>query len=75
MYAKCLAATIWKNVCEEDPLSLETGAALRTRFLQHGGAVEPVELLNDLIGSDSIRYSNGGVIPDIRALSEEMKLI
>ncbi|XP_010672007.2 mitochondrial intermediate peptidase, mitochondrial isoform X2 [Beta vulgaris subsp. vulgaris] len=75
LYAKCLAATIWKNVCEEDPLSLETGAALRTRFLQHGGAVEPVELLNDLIGSDSIRYSNGGVIPDIRALSEEMKLI
>lgn len=74
LYAKCLAATIWKNICEEDPLSLETGTALRTKFLQHGGAMEPVELLNDLVGDGSIRYSKGGVIPDIRALSEEIKL-
>ncbi|CAO2839022.1 unnamed protein product [Amaranthus hypochondriacus] len=74
LYAKCLAATIWKNICKEDPLSLETGTALRSKFLEHGGAVEPVELLNDLVGDGSIRYSNGGVIPDIRALSEEMKL-
>ncbi|XP_021725771.1 probable mitochondrial intermediate peptidase, mitochondrial [Chenopodium quinoa] len=74
LYAKCFAATIWKNTCQEDPLSLETGTALRTKFLQHGGAVEPVDLLKDLVGDGSIRYSNGGVIPDIRALSEEMKL-
>ncbi|XP_021842214.2 mitochondrial intermediate peptidase, mitochondrial isoform X2 [Spinacia oleracea] len=74
LYAKCLAAAIWKNVCEEDPLSLKTGTALRTKFLQHGGAVEPVELLIDLAGEGSIRYSNGGVIPDIKALSEEMNI-
>ncbi|MED6133863.1 Mitochondrial intermediate peptidase [Stylosanthes scabra] len=48
LYAKCFAATIWKKLCQEDPLSLTTGFALRTKFLQHGGARDPASLLNDL---------------------------
>ncbi|KAK9665643.1 hypothetical protein RND81_14G125800 [Saponaria officinalis] len=74
LYAKCFSATIWKNVCQDDPLSTDTGTALRTKFLQHGGAVEPVDLLNDLAGVNSIKYVNGGVIPDIDAVCEELKL-
>jgi len=74
LYAKCFAATIWKKLCEEDPLSLDTGTAIRTKFLQHGGAVEPVDLLKDLVGDDSVRYHDGGVIPNIRAVCEEMEL-
>ncbi|GMH08798.1 hypothetical protein Nepgr_010638 [Nepenthes gracilis] len=74
LYAKCFAATIWKKLCEEDPLSPATGAALRTKFLQHGGAMEPVDLLNNLVGKGIVRHCNGGVIPDITALCEEMKL-
>lgn len=74
LYAKCFAATIWKKLCEEDPLSLDTGTAIRTKFLQHGGAVEPVDLLKDLVGVDSVRYYKAGVIPNLRAVCEEMEL-
>ena len=44
-YAKCFASAIWERVCKEDPLSLETGAAIRTKFLQHGGAKDRAQLM------------------------------
>ncbi|MED6132523.1 Mitochondrial intermediate peptidase [Stylosanthes scabra] len=75
LYAKCFAATIWKNLCQEDPLSLTTGFALRTKFLQHGGARDPASLLNDLVGDGIYRHCNGGIIPDISSLCDEMKLV
>ncbi|KGN57283.1 mitochondrial intermediate peptidase, mitochondrial isoform X3 [Cucumis sativus] len=74
LYAKCFAATIWEKLCKEDPLSRETGNALRTKFLQHGGSKEAVDLLTDLVGDGIIRYSEGGVIPDITSLCKEMGL-
>ncbi|KAH9610394.1 hypothetical protein KSS87_018491 [Heliosperma pusillum] len=74
LYAKCFSAKIWEKVCQDDPLSVDTGTALRTKFLQHGGALEPVDLLTDLAGVDSIKYVNGGVIPDIEAVCKELKL-
>ncbi|XP_021909614.1 probable mitochondrial intermediate peptidase, mitochondrial isoform X2 [Carica papaya] len=74
LYARCFAATIWQKLCQEDPLSLTTGTALRTKFLQHGGAKEPVDLLNDLIGEGIIRHCGDGVIPDTSCLLNEVKL-
>ncbi|KAF8379289.1 hypothetical protein HHK36_028722 [Tetracentron sinense] len=74
LYAKCFAATIWHEVCLEDPLSLATGSALRTKFLQHGGAKDPDDLLKDLTGDGILRYRNGGIIPNITGLCKEMKL-
>ncbi|TQD81749.1 hypothetical protein C1H46_032683 [Malus baccata] len=50
LYAKCFAATIWLKLCEEDPLSLATGSALRLKLLQYGGAKEAADLLNGLVG-------------------------
>ncbi|GKV33757.1 hypothetical protein SLEP1_g42220 [Rubroshorea leprosula] len=75
LYAKCFAATIWKKLCQDDPLSLTTGTALRTKFLQHGGAKEPAELLNDLVGDGILRYSNGGIVPDITSFLDEVRLV
>ncbi|KAE8022416.1 hypothetical protein FH972_008218 [Carpinus fangiana] len=49
LYAKCFAATMWQKLCQEDPLSLSTGTALRKGLLQHGGAREPDSLLNGLV--------------------------
>ncbi|XP_038896956.1 mitochondrial intermediate peptidase, mitochondrial isoform X1 [Benincasa hispida] len=72
LYAKCFAATIWEKLCQEDPLSRDTGTALRTKFLQHGGSKEAVDLLTDLVGDGIVRYSEGGVIPDITSLCKEM---
>lgn len=74
LYAKCFAATIWQKLCQEDPLSLTTGTALRTKLLKHGGAKEPADMLKDLVGDDILRYSNGGIVPNIASLSREMKL-
>ncbi|KAK9120648.1 hypothetical protein Syun_018265 [Stephania yunnanensis] len=74
LYAKCFAATIWQKVCEQDPLSLETGATLRSKLLRHGGAKDPSSLLKDLAGDSILRYHNGGVMPDLTCLCEEMEL-
>ncbi|KVH88373.1 Metallopeptidase, catalytic domain-containing protein [Cynara cardunculus var. scolymus] len=74
LYAKCFASTIWERVCKDDPLSLETGSAIRTKLLQHGGAKDPAQLLNDLAGDGIIRYQNGGIVPDITSLCNEMNL-
>ncbi|XP_021977410.1 mitochondrial intermediate peptidase, mitochondrial [Helianthus annuus] len=74
LYAKCFASTIWERVCKDDPLSLETGTAIRTKFLQHGGAKDPAQLLNDLAGDGITKYQNGGIIPDVTSLCRELNL-
>ncbi|GMP24118.1 hypothetical protein CsSME_00001508 [Camellia sinensis var. sinensis] len=75
LYAKCFAATIWQKICQDDPLSLATGSALRTKFLQHGGAKDPANLLNDLLGDGILRYRDGGIVPDTTSLCHEMDLV
>ncbi|KAJ6294520.1 hypothetical protein OIU76_022571 [Salix suchowensis] len=75
LYAKCFAATIWKKLCQEDPLSLTAGTALRTKLLQHGGSKEPAELLNDLVGEGILKHCDGGIIPDITCFLEESRLV
>ncbi|CAI9092072.1 OLC1v1027219C1 [Oldenlandia corymbosa var. corymbosa] len=74
LYAKCFAATIWEKICEEDPLSLTTGSALRTKFLQHGGAKDPSAILNDLVGEGILTRRGSGMIPDVRSLCHAMEL-
>ncbi|KAL2227187.1 probable mitochondrial intermediate peptidase, mitochondrial isoform X1 [Sesamum indicum] len=74
LYAKCFAATIWQKILQQDPLSLAAGSALRSKFLQHGGAKDPTIILNDLVGNSVVRKQNGGIIPDITSLVEEMQL-
>ncbi|KAI3918677.1 hypothetical protein MKX01_041997 [Papaver californicum] len=75
LYAKCFAATIWEEVCMEDPLSLTTGSSIRTKFLQHGGAEDPSVLLKNLAGDQILRYhSKGGILPDLNGLCKEMEL-
>ncbi|KAK4489446.1 hypothetical protein RD792_005255 [Penstemon davidsonii] len=75
LYAKCFAATIWQKTCQEDPLSLDTGSALRSKLLQHGGAKDPAIILNDLVGNCATRNQNGGIVPDVTSLAMEMKLL
>ncbi|XP_058084642.1 mitochondrial intermediate peptidase, mitochondrial isoform X2 [Magnolia sinica] len=74
LYAKCFAATIWQEVCLEDPLCLNTGSVLRTEFLQHGGAKDPSHLLKDFMGDRVLRCCNGGIVPDASSLFIEMNL-
>lgn len=74
LYAKCFAATIWEKICQEDPLSLATGSALRMKFLQHGGAKDATNILNDLVGNGITRPSGKGVIPDFTSLCNMFEL-
>lgn len=75
LYARCFAATIWNKLCKEDPLSQSMGSGLRRKVLQHGGAKEPAEMLNDLAGDGIVRYSNGGVVPHMTSLADELHLL
>lgn len=72
MLSWLISATIWQKLCHEDSLSLKTGAALRTKLLQYGGAKDPVDLLNGLVGDGILRDCNGGMVPDITCLWDEM---
>ncbi|XP_020589996.1 probable mitochondrial intermediate peptidase, mitochondrial isoform X3 [Phalaenopsis equestris] len=72
LYAKCFAATIWEKVCQDDPLSLATGTAIRTKFLQYGGAKHPSDLLRDLAGHSIVRNYNEGIVPDTSSLCKEL---
>lgn len=74
LYAKSFAATIWQEICSEDPLSLTTGSAIRTKFLQHGGSKDPACLLQDLAGTRILRKCKGGIVPDISSLCKGMVL-
>jgi intermediate peptidase len=81
LYAKCFASTIWDKICKDDPLSLETGSALRTKFLQHGGAKDPASILIDLVKNNNDDHhgilmprDGGGIIPDLTCLCQEMGL-
>ncbi|KAI5670205.1 hypothetical protein M9H77_10569 [Catharanthus roseus] len=74
LYAKCFASTIWQKICQEDPLSLEKGSALRMKFLQHGGAKDPASILHDLVGEGVINQRGGGIVPNLTSLSQEMEL-
>lgn len=73
LYAKCFAATIWEKICQEGPLSLETGSALRMKFLRHGGAKDPDSILNDLVGKGAVHHRGGGIVPDIESFIHEME--
>ncbi|WCJ36511.1 Mitochondrial intermediate peptidase mitochondrial [Euphorbia peplus] len=75
LYARCFAATIWEKLCKEDPLSITTGNALRTKVLQHGGAKEPAEMLNDLVGEGIVRYIDGGIVPDMTSFVDELHVV
>ncbi|XP_050225251.1 mitochondrial intermediate peptidase, mitochondrial isoform X2 [Mercurialis annua] len=75
LYARCFSATIWKKLLHEDPLSLATGTAIRTKLLQHGGAKEPAEMMNDLVGEGIIRYCNGGIVPNMTSFLDELGLV
>lgn len=58
----------------ETPLSLTTGSALRSKFLQHGGAKDPSDLLKDFVGDGVLRYCDGGIVPNISSLCKEMNM-
>lgn len=75
LYAKCFAATIWQKICKDDPLSLATGSAIRMKFLQHGGAKDPADMLNDLVGDGILTYRHGGIVPDVTSLCDELGLL
>lgn len=74
LYAKCFAATIWQKICKDDPLSRATGSAIRMRLLQHGGAKDPADLLNDLAGDGILSKFGGDVVPDVSSLYGELGL-
>jgi len=50
LWSRVYSTNIWEALFAADPLSREAGEALRHKLLAHGGAKDPDELLQDLIG-------------------------
>lgn len=75
LYARCFAASLWRKICFEDPLSLDTGSILRNGLLKYGGAKHPSILLTDCLGEKALQTcSAGGVRPNTEDLFEELNL-
>jgi len=50
--SKAIAARIWSECFEKEPLSATAGENYRKKLLQFGGEKRPEELIKDLIGFD-----------------------
>ena len=50
--SKAIAAKIWSECFEKDPLSPTAGENYRKKLLEHGGEKQPQELIRSLIGFD-----------------------
>jgi intermediate peptidase len=50
LVSKAIAARIWADCFEKDPLSSNAGESYRKKLLQLGGEKKPDELIQDLIG-------------------------
>ena len=50
--SKAIAARIWTDVFEKDPLSREAGENYRKKLLEHGGEIKADKLISSLIGFD-----------------------
>ncbi|KAG6546992.1 hypothetical protein Mapa_011608 [Marchantia paleacea] len=75
LYARCFAASIWHQHCQEDPLNLETGEKLRRGLLQFGGAKDPAQMLQKLLGDDAlVATPSGGVSPAPHHMLAELGL-
>lgn len=44
-------------------------------LLQHGGAKDPSDLLNDLVGDGILTKLDGGIVPDVSSLYGELGLL
>ncbi|KAL3686148.1 hypothetical protein R1sor_004170 [Riccia sorocarpa] len=75
LYARCFAASIWQQHCQEDPLNLETGEKLRRGLLEFGGARDPAHMLQELLGNDLVVASpSGGISPSPQHMLAELGL-
>lgn len=54
VYARCLAAALWGRFFAEDSLAPGAGERLKDGLLRHGGAVDPAEVLRELLGGDAL---------------------
>ena len=50
LWARVFSSNIWGKLFEDDPLSREAGEQLRDKLLMHGGAKDPEEMLQSLLG-------------------------
>lgn len=45
------------------------------RLLQHGGAKDPADLLNNLVGDGILTKIDGDIVPDVSSLCGELGLL
>ncbi len=57
VYARFLSAAVWNKFFEGQPMNSEAGRAVWDGLLRPGGAIEPVDLVQGLLGPESLHRS------------------
>ncbi len=55
--SKAIAAKIWSECFDKDPLSSNAGEGYRVKLLEYGGEKQPQELIRSLIGFNIDNHS------------------
>eukprot|EP00884_Botryococcus_braunii_P022961 jgi/Botrbrau1/9349/Bobra.354_2s0008.2 len=68
LYAERIAAAIWQQLFQDDPLDPSAGEVVRTRLLEVGGAKPPLQLVEDVLGKGYMQPTQGGWMPPLHNL-------
>lgn len=67
-YAMCLASSLWGKHFQSDPLNRNAGNTLRHNLLECGGAKDPKDLVEGVLGPESLQLAGGGYMPHVAGL-------
>lgn len=67
-YAMCLASSVWAKLFQADPLSRHAGDTLRHDLLRYGGAKDPKDMLEGVLGCNALQHDGGGFRPHVDGL-------
>ncbi|KAL3133543.1 hypothetical protein ABBQ38_007394 [Trebouxia sp. C0009 RCD-2024] len=67
-YAMCLASSVWKKLFQADPLNRQAGNALRHGLLRFGGAKDPKDLVEGVLGHSALQHAGSGFMPHVAGL-------
>eukprot|EP00904_Undaria_pinnatifida_P002944 jgi/Undpi1/12650/HiC_scaffold_6.g02318.m1 len=73
LYAKMFTSTIWERHFDKDPLNRRAGELLWKKMLVHGGARDPHEMLEALLGEQG-RRGEAGVKAGVASLLQDTGL-
>ncbi|MEW5313109.1 MAG: hypothetical protein WDW38_004701 [Sanguina aurantia] len=73
LYARCLSSALWDTYLAADPFDPCAGDVLRQKLLHPGGAQDPLQLLQGLLGRDVLQPIGNGWAPATAGLLQRCR--